>query len=312
MNIRLSFHEKEAVCQNKFNEIRNVYHACTPENHPVILTTDQDFKTAMTLLGICIHKYKMLKLLTFELMSNHLHLVIVGNEEDIRDMFEDFKKLLHKCILNDYTCTQLINFKLTLHTVNDLENLRNVIAYVNRNGSVIDENHTPFSYIWGANRFYFNPEAVSRHQMQKRQLRVLECRTISRSRKYDDVGNLFFVDDYLSPISFCYITEGEQLFRDARQYFFKISRNIEGYEQIARLIGENLFYSDSDLFQIACSLSQKGFGCRTPHLLAKEDKIKLAKTLYHEYNAGLKQIQRMLKIDQYTLKAIFGNTYQNH
>ena len=310
MNTGLSFHEKESVCQKKFNDIRNIYHACTPENHPLILTTDQDFKTAMTLLGICVHKHKLLRLLTFALMSNHLHLVVIGYEGDLMDMFEDFKKLLHKCILNDHTCTQLINFNLSLHTVNDLDNLRNVIAYVNRNGSVINENYSPFSYPWGANRFYFNQEAASRHQTQKRQLRVLECRKISRSRKYDDVGNLFFVDDYISPMSFCYIELGEQLFRNARQYFFKISRNIESYEQIARLIGENLFYSDSDLFQIACTLSQKEFSCKTPHLLAREEKIKLAKTLHHEYNAGLKQIQRMLKIDQYTLKAIFGSTSQ--
>lgn len=308
MKTRLSFREKEAVCQQKFSNLKNIYHACTPENHPVIFITEEDFKTAITLLGICLHRYGQLRLLTFELMSNHLHLVIIGEKSDISDMFEEYKALLHKCILNDRSRSQLKDFSLKLHEINDLENLRNVIAYVNRNGSVIDENHSPFSYPWGANRFYFNPEAICRHMTQKRQLRVLECRTITRSRKYDDVGSLFSVDGCLSPVSFCEITKGEEFFRDARQYFFKISRNIESYEQIARIIGENIYYSDSDLFQIACRLSQNEFNCRLPHMLAKDAKIKLAKTLHYEYNAGIKQVQRMLKIDMYTLKAIFGST----
>mgnify|MGYP003427276392 CR=1 FL=1 len=82
------------------------------------------------------------------------------------------------------------------------------------------------------------------------------------------------------------------------------------FREICKVLPEEsyIYYSDSDLFQIACRLSQNEFNCRLPHMLAKDAKIKLAKTLHYEYNAGIKQVQRMLKIDMYTLKAIFGST----
>ena len=72
------------------------------------------------------------------------------------------------------------------------------------------------------------------------------------------------------------------------------------------MIGENLFYTDNDMFQIACIISRKEHNCSSPHLLSRDGKIKLAKILHYDYNATLKQVQRMLKIDVMTLKSLFG------
>lgn len=170
----------------------------------------------------------------------------------------------------------------------------------------MNENHSPYSYPWGANRFYFNPESVARHQSPEKFLRIKECRTITHSRKYDGIGPIPLVDGYASPLHFCDISTGERAFRDARHYFYKISKNIESYEEIARMIGENIFYTDNDIFQLVCSMSLNEYNCRSPHLLPRDGKIKLAKILYYDYNATMKQIQRMLKIDQMTLKSLFG------
>ena len=48
MNARLSYHDKETVCLNIFNEMGEVYHGCTPENHPIIIKNKEEFKTAFT------------------------------------------------------------------------------------------------------------------------------------------------------------------------------------------------------------------------------------------------------------------------
>ena len=74
------------------------------------------------------------------------------------------------------------------------------------------------------------------------------------------------------------------------------------------MIGEQIYYTDDDLFSIACTLSAKEYDCKTPSQLPKDDKIKLARHLIKEYNAGSKQIQRMLKIDAAIMTALFGNS----
>ena len=307
MNVRLSYHDKETACLNIFNEMGEVYHGCTPENHPIIIKSNEEFKTACTLLAICRLRYPKIIILTFELMNNHLHIVAAGDQDAILMMFAEYKTLLEKYFFyKEDSGIELNEFKLKLHKITDLENLRNVIAYVNRNGSVVDENHSPYSYLWGANRFYFNTEAAERHNTPQRFLRVKECRALTHSRKYDGIGAVPLVDGYASPLHFCDISTGEKIFRDARHYFYKISKNIESYEEIARMIGENIFYTDNDMFQIACTISRKEHNCSSPHLLSRDGKIKLAKILHYDYNATLKQVQRMLKIDVMTLKSLFG------
>ena len=97
------------------------------------------------------------------------------------------------------------------------------------------------------------------------------------------------------------------LFRDARHYFTKISKHIESYDEIAKMIGEQIYYTDDDLFSIVCSLASKKYDCKVPSQLQKNEKMELAIILHREYNAGIKQIQRMLKIDAAILSAFFGS-----
>ena len=301
MKGKLSFRERESLCLSCYSQAGAVYHACTSENYPLVFRSDSDFKIGMDLFAVCSLRNRQLRILAFELMTNHIHIVIIGLAEDIERFFSEYKKLLARAL-----GVSLDGFCLKLHQISDLENLRNVIAYVNRNGAMVDEDVTVYSYQWGTNRFYFNDEAKLRFNVSARQLKSCDIREITHSRKYDEVKDVMAVDGYASPLSFCDISLGEDMFRSARHYFTKVSRHVESYEQIAKLIGESVYYTDDDLFQIVCSLSRNRYGCNSPTLLPHKEKVELAKTLRTEYNANNKQIQRMLKLDQSVLTALFG------
>ena len=137
-------------------------------------------------------------------------------------------------------------------------------------------------------------------------MKSCDIRTVTQSRQYDDLKDVYEVDGYASPMSFCAISLGEDLFRSARHYFSKVSRHIESYDQIAKMIGESIYYTDDDLFQVVCTLSKKKYDCKIPTLLPQAAKVEIAKIIRSEYNANNKQIQRMLKIDQSVLLALFG------
>ena len=308
MNSRAAFYDREALCQHYFEKLGKVYHLCTPENHPIIFRNTDEFARGMSLLAIAQRTICEVNIITFELMNNHLHLIVVGDSSEIALMFECYRKLLQKCLYLSGGTPDLKGFIMHLHEITSLENLRNAIAYANRNGAVVDRDVCPYTYPWGANRFFFNPEAKARYESQKSKMSCRDKRAITRSHKYDNIDDLYLLDGYVSPLSFCLISEGEKLFRDARHYFTKVSRHIECYDEIAKMIGEQIYYTDDDLFSIACALSLQKFNCRIPSQLSGKEKIDLAKILNREYNAGIKQLQRMLKIDQSLLISIFGNT----
>lgn len=307
MNDRASFYDIENVCLYYYNKLGRCFHLCTPENHTIVFRNTEEFKRGMNIIGITAKGYPKVKILTFEVMSNHLHIVIAGEPEDILEFFDCLKKQLSRCLYQDGSRPDLNGFTAFLHEITSLENLRNAIAYANRNGSVIDRHVCPYTYPWGSNRYFFNPEATSRYKQTKRKATVRELRAMTLSRKYDSFTDAYLVDDYVCPLSFCLIPEAEMLFRDARHYFTKVSKHIESYDEIAKMIGEQIYYTDDDLFSIVCSLATKKFDCKVPSHLQKNDKIELAKILHREYNAGVKQIQRMLKIDAAILTALFGS-----
>lgn len=305
---RATFYDIENLCQHYFEKFGCIYHLCTPENHPIVFHNDSEFKIGMNLIGITARAHPEIQILTFELMNNHMHQIIAGEREAIIEFFECLRKLMGKCLSQDNNPVDLNRFMMQLHEIKTLENLRNAIAYVNRNGSVVDRHVCPYTYPWGANRYFFNKEAKARYMVQRRKVSTRHARELTQSRKYDDIKDLYMVDDYMCPLSFCAITDAESLFRDARHYFIKVSRHIESYDEIARLIGEQVYYTDDDLFAIACTLSSKRYDCKIPSQLQKNEKIELAKHLNREYNAGVKQIQRMLKMDMSILTAIFGSS----
>ena len=113
------------------------------------------------------------------------------------------------------------------------------------------------------------------------------------------------LDGYVSPISFCDIDTGESLFRNARQYFIRISKSVESYKDIADVIGESIYYTDDDLFMVAKQISSAQYNEPRLPLLPYDSKIKIAKTLHFNYNASNKQIQRLLSLDAVVVSSLF-------
>lgn len=302
------FAEREKLCQKYFEELGEVYHVCTPENHPLLFKNKEDFKIGMSLFALCVLKFPEIKIITFQLMSNHIHFAAAGEKQSIESLlnllFAVFRK--HPDLQGDFASLILSECKII--PVESLENLRNVIAYINRNGFVVNCDTTPFSYPWGANRYYYNPEAKLRYESCRKDTGTYIVRKLTRSRLFENVAahrKIMMLDDYICPLSFCYVKEGEQLFRDAHHYFSKIAKSVESYREIALAIGESMFYNDEDLFSIVISLCFKQYKVNSPSLLSPENKTEMARTLHFTYKAGNKQIARMLRLKNELVDAMF-------
>ena len=222
------------------------------------------------------------------------------------EWFSKLRKRLYRFYQSTGRVRNLDSFQASVFPIDDLSFLRNSIAYVNRNGYLVHPEHTPFSYPWGANRFYFNPDAKQRRDRKYSDLFIRERRQLFGSHSVDYAGEASIVDGYISPAFFCDLKLGEGVFRDARHYFSLVSRSVEAYKDIANLLGDSIFYTDDELFLIVRQICRDRYGNARPEILTLEQKMELARTLRFEYKSSDRQIQRMLHLDERRLLALFG------
>ena len=297
---------EESSCNQAFEQLLPVWHLYTPGNlSEIIFTDDEEFKFGMNLTALCCSRFPSLRILTFQLMSNHIHFIISGDKDEIIKWFSLFKsklrRYLHAIGRSD---VDLCNFSPSLKAVEDINYLRTSIVYVNRNGYVVHPDETPFSYKWGANRMYFNEDAKLRADEIYKNLGNRNKRKMFRSHDVYCPGEYKLTESAITPASYCFVDEGEKTFRNAHQYFALISRGIESYGPIARELADKVFYTDDELYQLLTRLSMSQYDC-PPKLLNKEAKIKIARQLHFDYNATDKQIMRMLKLDEYIVRSLF-------
>ena len=137
-------------------ENRKFWHLCTPgQLSGEIFRERKDFVFGMNLVALlaAIHM-EWVGIYTFELMHNHFHFVMSGEDGDIMHFFNDLYKRLKRYLVSEGRFSDLKDFCPTLVPIDNITHLRNVIAYANRNGYLANKNTTPFSYYWGANRFF--------------------------------------------------------------------------------------------------------------------------------------------------------------
>lgn len=299
------FYTLENICISNYNSSGPYYHVHTQENYPVFIHNNDEYKAVMNSIAFASLLVPQVEIYTFEVLTNHMHFTVAGNLNSITSWFRILKLKTAQILSLSAYSDAIASLKMSCHPICDLENLRNVIAYNNKNGSKVNPDATPFSYSWGANRYYFNPEAKMRYYAVRKSLSIREKRAMVHSGRLDSIDGIFIVDDYISPMCFCHIEKGESFFRNARQYFYKLSKNLETDKEIAKSIGETLYYTDDDLFLAVSALCVNKYGGKPFFALSISEKMELAKILHYDYNANNKQICRLLKMDLSVVTDLF-------
>ena len=296
------YYFREQECADVFNRLGTVFNANTPERHPTIFNTTEDYVAGMSIFGISAMMFPKMRIFAFQLMSNHIHMVVSGDKDYIKEFFSYFKERLDRHFNSQ---VDLSSFELTCFPVNDLAYFRNGIAYTNRNGFVVCDCFTPFSYPWGTSPYFFQPMVKQYVRISAKPATVAWMRKVMHTHDLDICKKAFIVDGYIPPLSFCDIQTAEAVFRNAKQYFHDIARKVEAYASIAKSIGESVYFTDIDIYNIASQIAKDDYGAKDLTSLDAKHKIELARRLRFDYNAGGKQIQRMLKINDDVLKALF-------
>ena len=302
----LTFAEKERECERIFEKSGPFWHLYTDGRvMEDFLCTEEDFKTAMTALAVAAVLFKKVRIITFELMSNHIHMILNGEAEDCLELFERFKARLRRILKTNGRIINWGAFKADILPIETLNALRNEIIYVNRNAFVANPQFTPFNYPWGGGCAFFQPYFNRLPAISLRELGFNKARELTHFREIRLIEDLKFFGDIVFIPSFCKTDIGESMFRDARSYFNSLTRNAEAFSQIAQRLKDSVFLTDEEMYAAATMYAEKTYGNRQLSLLNPEQKIQISKELHFKYNASNQQIRRLLKLDIGILNELF-------
>ena len=302
----LSFSEKERICESIFISHGPYWHIYTDGTKMQnIFCCEEDFEAAMWSLATSLHIFKGVQALTFELMANHIHLIMAGQRDDCIKAFELFAERLRSVFPKRQRAIDWSNFKMDILPIESLQALRNEIIYSNRNAFVANPVYTPYSYPWGGGCAYFNPWLKHLITTALRELPILTQRALLHTKKIAAFADLRVISSMPYIPSFCNIKLGESMFRDARSYFNSLTRNAEAFSQIAARLKDSIFLTDEELYSVICSHISKEYSVKTPSQLSAQQKIDTARHMHFNYNASNQQLRRMLRMDLSILEEMF-------
>ncbi len=302
----LSFSEKERVCESIFISHGPYWHIYTDGTKMQnIFCSEEDFIAGMWCLASALHLCKSVRALTFELMCNHIHLIFAGQREECIEAFDLFAARLRQAFPKRQRATDWSKFKMEILPIESLQALRNEIIYVNRNAFVANPAYTPDSYPWGGGCAYFCPWLRHLSTTSLDELPILTQRALLHTKKIAPLADLKIIGSMPFIPSFCDISLGESIFRDARSYFNSLTRNAEAFSQIASRLKDSVFLTDEELYSVICSHISKEYSVKTPSQLSAQQKIDTARHMHFGYNATNQQLRRMLRLDLSILEEMF-------
>ena len=302
----LSFSEKERICECIFIENGPYWHVYTDGTKMQnIFNRKEDFILGMWCLAAARHLCKSVRIITFELMGNHVHLILAGAKEDCIKVFDLFAARLKKAFPKRQHTIDWSKFKMEILPIESLQALRNEIIYVNRNAFVANPAYTPDSYPWGGGCAYFCPWLKYLTTTPLGELPILTQRAFLHTKNIAPFATLKEINSMPFIPSFCDIKLGESMFRDARSYFNSLTRNAEAFSQIASRLKDTVFLTDDELYYAMMSFINKEYSVKTAVELSPQQKIDTARHMHFNYNATNQQLRRLLRMDLGTLEEMF-------
>ena len=255
---------------------------------------DEDFKVAMNYIAIQAGCSPEVVVLAFILMSNHIHLVLQGEKEDVVAFVTQLKKRYSLYYRRKYGVKEFLRGNgLNIQPVPDEdEALERAIAYVQMNCVAANICAYPNQYRWGTGSTFF-----CQHPGGGRRLGDLSARARERLLRSELVHLpdqwLVCQEGYILPQSYVDVEFVENCFRTPRRMIFfqnnssKAKRRIETKEAAFR---------DQIILPAIQDLCRSLFQKESFSALTEEEQSEFAKQIRFRFNSDVNQIARVCGI----------------
>lgn len=284
----------------KYEMNQGYYHVCTDGNAiSWMFQDDEDFIAGINRIALCILK-NYVEVIAFILMDNHVHFVLYGTALQCKKFINSYKMLTGKWIHNKYGLKDYLRLLPTeMISISDEETLLNTLAYIDRNSIVAGYRYMPSQYPWGSARYMFRDKEHEYQQESKplAQFPLSKQRTLLKTRT--KVPGEWHVDSrgMISPRSFMDFSRIENIFRTSTRYSYFLAKKLEGHVEMQLAKSRKVFIPDKELRQIVRKIAHDTYRTEDVRTLDVKSRLAIAKRLRYDYASTLKQISRMVCLD---------------
>lgn len=277
--------------------MENHWHICTDGlEKNVIFKSDTDYIYGMNSIPVCAAGNQV-TILAFCLMSNHVHFIVHGEEDNCRKFITQYKK-------RQTALTNLSSTNVCIKHINDDDYLMKAIGYVLRNPVSAGIRLMPYHYDWSSASLYFKKPDSGRLGKKIGTLSYRSKRELLHSQTT-------LLDEYILTekgliLPECYVDFEyvENLFRSPARLMYAMSRNENMEMELSGDILHKTKYSDEELSGTIKELCEETFQKSSADLLSIENRYRLAKILHKRYRLSRKQLARLTMTEPSLLKTM--------
>lgn len=278
--------------------MKKYYHVCSQGlEKGLIFSCDDDFISGVNDIAICLLKFDV-KIVCYCLMNNHFHFILYGEEQACLEFANEYKRRCGiRLRISKMEVNALGNLKLSISEIGDHEYLENAIAYVLRNPLAARINMMPYHYMWSSADIYFRGDTASRGGTPVNELPERRRNRILRTKQ--PLPDCYMVNDrgMIIPESFVDPTLTEAIFRHPSRLMFALAKKVETEVELKFGIADQVSYTDAEMKSLINEYISMEFGVQGISALSNQQKLRLCPVMKRNYNASVKQICRITKLD---------------
>ena len=250
-----------------------------------LFRTPEDFVYGMNTIALCALLFPI-RIVRFELMGNHIHIVLHATGASCLKVFFYIRKRLG------------VDLDFKLITIHDEEQMANTLLYVDRNPYETDLNVLPGGYPWGTGGLGFRlqpPGGVRAGTLSKAYLRRIlhSDADVPADYQVDTVRGMILPSSFVDTPLF------ESLFGTASFYLTRFVKAFESFLHIADEVGEEFHYSTAEVDSVIDDYLRRNHGGKRFRYLQAWEKEKAVQSLANQYRIPLATLAERLGLPVY-------------
>ena len=251
----------------------------------------EDFKAGMNLVALLATTLNI-SILSFILMSNHVHFVLIGSYEEAQRFINLLKQYHSRYLWKKYGIKETLQGIVVDIQEIELsdESIEKVIAYTQMNSVAANICTFPADYPWGSGSCFFRVKPVKGTPI--RQLSGREQARILRTRKKVPKHLLLSDDGYILPESYVSVKFVEGLFQTPKRMQYFLQNSSKAKKRLARSEEGLPAFRDQVVVAAIPDLCHSLFQCRSVEGLKEPQLAELFRHLRFRFSADVNQIAR--------------------
>ena len=264
----------------------------------------EDYKAGMNLVAVSAF-VTGIHVIAFILMSNHVHFVVEGSEEDALRFISDFKARYSLYYSHKYGKAEILRRNgVDIQSVPLAgESLERVIAYVQMNSVAANICMSADAYPWGTGRTFFSYQPEKGRSLSS--LSVRERRFVVHSKTELPDNYILLDDGFISPASFVNRTFVESLFRTPKRMTFFLQSSSKARKALS---GENYAsFKDQNIVQASSDLCRSLYRKRDLKELDATQLAEIVRQLKYRFSADVAQLARVCDLSYEKVASILDS-----